>query len=358
MKRIKSLLLILVLALALTACSGGKGEKDGVAAIVDGVEIPQKHFDLYYGIERPRIVAQLGEEGFNQPVDKLERSYGELLRENILNSLISNQVILNQTEGEDLGDIEAMVDEQIKMEKEMLGEEAFQENLKLLGLTEEEYKNIFKEHTAINEFRKVKMEGYEISLEEKESYFEENKENFNQRSARHILVETEEEAKNVIKRLEDGEDFGELAKELSQDPGSAAQGGDLGYFSQGTMVAEFNDFVFAANVGDISDPIKTDFGYHIIEVTGEKTTLEDFSEEVEQALRGQKFDEEMAELEKKAKIKKVYDVANEPESIKEKLEAEKAAEENASEEKGTEENVEGSTEENTDQETEAEKKDN
>ena len=350
MKR-KSLLLILALMLVLTAC-GNKGAKDGVAATVDGVEIPQKTFDLYYGIKRQQVVAQIGEEGLKQPMDKLERSAGEILRENILNSLISNQVILNAANNEDLGDIDAKVAEQINMEKEMAGEDIFKENLAAIGLTEEEYKNVLKENTIVNEYINKKMEGYEVSQEEKEKFFEENKDAFYERSARHILVETEDEANKVLQRLKDGEDFAELAKELSKDPGSAAQGGDLGFFPQGRMVAEFNDFVFGNNVGDLSDPIKSDFGYHIIEITGEKSTLADFEEEIEAEVRSQMFVDEMEALEKKAKIKKIYDVANEPESILEKLEVEKDMEEKI--EESTEEDSENK-EENSEEAPEAEK---
>lgn len=350
MKR-KSLLLILALMLVLTAC-GNKGGKDGVAATVDGVEIPQKTFDLYYGIKRQQVVAQIGEEGLKQPMDKLERSAGEILRENILNSLISNQVILNAANNEDLGDIDAKVAEQINIEKEMAGEDFFKENLAAIGLTEEEYKNVLKENTIVNEYINKKMEGYEVSQEEKEKFFEENKDAFYERSARHILVETEDEANKVLQRLKDGEDFAELAKELSKDPGSAAQGGDLGFFPQGRMVAEFNDFVFGNNVGDLSDPIKSDFGYHIIEITGEKSTLADFEEEIEAEVKSQMFVDEMGALEKKAKIKKIYDVANEPESILEKLEVEKDMEGKI--EESTEENSENK-EENSEEAPEAEK---
>lgn len=350
MKR-KSLLLILALMLVLTAC-GNKGGKDGVAATVDGVEIPQKTFDLYYGIKRQQVVAQIGEEGLKQPMDKLERSAGEILRENILNSLISNQVILNAANNEDLGDIDAKVAEQINIEKEMAGEDFFKENLAAIGLTEEEYKNVLKENTIVNEYINKKMEGYEVSQEEKEKFFEENKDAFYERSARHILVETEDEANKVLQRLKDGEDFAELAKELSKDPGSAAQGGDLGFFPQGRMVAEFNDFVFGNNVGDLSDPIKSDFGYHIIEITGEKSTLADFEEEIEAEVKSQMFVDEMEALEKKAKIKKIYDVANEPESILEKLEVEKDMEGKI--EESTEENSENK-EENSEEAPEAEK---
>ncbi|MCE7999328.1 MAG: peptidylprolyl isomerase [Rhodobiaceae bacterium] len=83
--------------------------------------------------------------------------------------------------------------------------------------------------------------------------------------ARHILVATEEEAQSVIDALEAGGDFEELAKEHSTGP-SGADGGDLGYFTAGTMVAEFNDAAFALQAGEISSPVKTKFGWHVIKV--------------------------------------------------------------------------------------------
>jgi len=87
-----------------------------------------------------------------------------------------------------------------------------------------------------------------------------------QTHARHILVETEEEANDVIARLKAGEDFADLAAELSQDPGSAANGGDLGFVPRGRFVPEFDEVVFTLPVGQVSDPVQTQFGWHIIEV--------------------------------------------------------------------------------------------
>ena len=83
--------------------------------------------------------------------------------------------------------------------------------------------------------------------------------------ARHILVETEDEAKAVKAELDKGADFAELAKEKSKDPG-AADGGDLGFFTKEQMVPEFSTRAFALEPGKISDPVKTQFGWHIIKV--------------------------------------------------------------------------------------------
>lgn len=85
-------------------------------------------------------------------------------------------------------------------------------------------------------------------------------------TARHILVETEQECNNLKAQIESGADFAEMAAEHSQCP-SGQQGGDLGSFSPGQMVKEFDDVVFSAEVGKVQGPVQTQFGYHLIEIT-------------------------------------------------------------------------------------------
>jgi peptidyl-prolyl cis-trans isomerase C len=89
--------------------------------------------------------------------------------------------------------------------------------------------------------------------------------------ARHILVDDETLAKQIAERAKKGEDFLALSKEYSKDPGSAADGGDLGWFTKDKMVKEFSDAAFTLEPGQISDPVKSQFGWHIIKVEGKRT---------------------------------------------------------------------------------------
>ncbi len=89
--------------------------------------------------------------------------------------------------------------------------------------------------------------------------------------ARHILVDTEEKCNDLLKQLNDGADFAQLAKEHSTCPSGRQSGGELGEFSPGQMVKEFDEVVFhKAEVGVAQGPVKTQFGYHVVEVTSRK----------------------------------------------------------------------------------------
>ncbi len=124
--------------------------------------------------------------------------------------------------------------------------------------------------------------------------------------ARHILVGTEDEAKTALKRLMGGEEFEKLAKELSKDPGS--EGGDLGWFTKDRMVPEFANAAFALDVGQVSDPVKSPFGWHIIEILDkrEKTppTFDDVKGQVSRYLVQKAEMAYIADLRKNAKIER------------------------------------------------------
>ena len=122
--------------------------------------------------------------------------------------------------------------------------------------------------------------------------------------ARHILVATEDEAKAALKRLMGGEDFEKIAKDLSKDP--ASEGGDLGWFTKDRMVPEFADAAFKLEVGQVSDPVKSPFGWHIIEILDkrEKTppTFDQVKDQVSRYVVQKAQIAYVADLRKNAKI--------------------------------------------------------
>lgn len=122
--------------------------------------------------------------------------------------------------------------------------------------------------------------------------------------ARHILVKDQKTALEIRKKLTEGADWNELVTKYSQDAGSVPQGGDLGWFPRGVMVPEFEKVAFQLKVGEISQPIQTQYGWHIIQVLGHEQRP--VSEEEYQRLREQKFQEWLSEVRAKADIK-IYD---------------------------------------------------
>jgi len=124
--------------------------------------------------------------------------------------------------------------------------------------------------------------------------------------ARHILVSTEDDAKAIKAQLDGGADFAAIAKEKSIEPGAKDSGGDLGYFTQDKMVKPFADAAFALKVNEISAPVQTQFGWHIIQVLDRrpaaKPTLESMTQQIGQQLYVKKYREIFDALRKAAQI--------------------------------------------------------
>jgi len=125
--------------------------------------------------------------------------------------------------------------------------------------------------------------------------------------ARHILVETEAEAEEVAERLKKGEDFAALANDKSKDPGT--EGGDLGFFTRGRMVKPFEDAAFALDVGEVSEPVETPFGWHIIKVEEKRDqplpTFDQVKEIIIAQLLQKKAQDVVTDLRKAAEIEVV-----------------------------------------------------
>ena len=130
--------------------------------------------------------------------------------------------------------------------------------------------------------------------------------------ARHILVEGEDEAKAILEQLKGGADFAKLAKEKSKDPG-AAEGGDLGYFTKDQMVPEFADVAFKMYPGQLSNPVKTQFGWHVIKVEDKRIKqppeFEKVKDQIEAYLARKVQSDFIAKLRQSAKVERLDNAA-------------------------------------------------
>jgi parvulin-like peptidyl-prolyl isomerase len=155
-----------------------------------------------------------------------------------------------------------------------------------------------------------------------EAYFNEHKDEFlkpQEIKARHILVASQEEAEKALARIKAGEDFGKVAREVSTDPVSARNGGEIGPFRKGNLVPEFEQAVFALKKGEVSGVVKTQFGFHIIKKIDEKTlparTLDDSKAEIAKIIEKNRFDAWLEDAKKKYQVTTNYDMLDKIPSV-------------------------------------------
>ncbi len=171
----------------------------------------------------------------------------------------------------------------------------------------------FRNDLILDKYLREKLGHIEVTDEEAKSYYEGHKKEFTtpgEVRARHILVKTKEEAEKIFKELGKGANFSKLAKKYSIDKASAAKGGELGFFTRADMVKPFSDAAFSLKPGEISQPIKTPFGYHIIQVEEVKSpqqkNFKEVKEEIKKQLIQEKqqkaFDNLVAQIKKKWKV--------------------------------------------------------
>ncbi|QGQ45957.1 peptidylprolyl isomerase [Metabacillus sediminilitoris] len=235
---------------------------------------------------------------------------GEITKEEFYNELkaqtgdqVLQQMVETMVLAKEYTVTEKEIDERIKEYTEQFGgEEGLHQALAQNGMTDEQAfkKNIERELLA----EKAATDGVKVSEEEVKKEFEEKYKD--EIKASHILVKDVKTAKEVKERLDKGEDFAKLASHYSIDPSSKDNGGDVGYFTKGRMVSEFDQVVFSLDVNKVSEPVKTEYGYHIIKVTDKKTNkFEDKKKAIERELtlkKAKPMKEVISKLQKEADI--------------------------------------------------------
>ena len=276
------LLLIIVIGVVIGSLmysknKGGLGMNNELAAEVNGQKITMESLNKEY----EKIPAQ------QRPSVK---------RMDLLNQTIVTTILLQEAKKEKITISDDEVEKVISEVKLPPGQ-TMESILQLQGYTLDEFKLRLKDQLVIQKLLNETVT-VNVSDEEIKEFFDKNKDAFKQQlsvNASHILVNSSIEADEIVKELKKGVNFEELAKEKSLDTGTKESGGNLGVFPKGAMVKEFEDAAFSLKVGEISNPIKTQFGYHIIKVNEKfeekDATLEDSKDKVEEAVRRQKLNE-------------------------------------------------------------------
>ncbi len=234
------------------------------------------------------------------------------LKRNLIEQLIEEELILREAERLGIKVSDSEVRAEVRTIKRGYAKKAFNDAIVARYGNMEKWRDEIRKKLLIRKVvDRVINSRIKGSEEEAKAYYEENIDDYvvpEQVRARMILVKTEDEAREVLKRLKK-EDFAKVAREVSISP-EAQNGGDLGFFSRGEMPKEFEDVVFKLKKGQISGIVQTPYGYHIFKVEerkkGRKLRFEDVKERIMEKLKREKADMEfrkwMLELKKTAKI--------------------------------------------------------
>lgn len=314
LKKSLGLALTLLVALALTACSEGNGEtkteeinEEGIVATVNDKSITQEEFDETLNSYKMMVESQYGAGAWETEVAE-GQTMGSYYESSLLDNMILELLMVEAAEKEGISITDEELHTQVDEFKAYFEtDEEYQTFLEEKAMSEEYLQNALKKEYLINHFLSAKIENLEPTDDELQTIFDDLKLN-EQVRARHILVATEDEAKAVIERINSGEKFDDLAKELSIDTGSGANGGDLDYFSYTDMVQPFSESAFSLEIGEVSEPVQSEFGYHIIEVTDKKVdetiNLEVKKAELTEYYKSYKYEDLLAELKSNANIVK------------------------------------------------------
>jgi foldase protein PrsA len=316
-KLIPLLLLALVTAFLAAACGSGEDEKSvpaGSIALVGDQSIPKTEFDRLLEQTRSNYEAQ------KQDFPEAGTPEYEEIKSTLVRGLV--QQVQWEQAGAAMGlkVTEEEIDAELASLKEQFfpgDDDAYQAELEKQGLTEEQLREQISAKLLSDKIYAAITKEVTVTEAEIKAYYEKNKAQYEQpesRQVRHILVKEQALANEIHTKLENGGDFAALAKKHSEDTTSAAEGGKFEAF-KGKTVAPFDKFVFDAETGELSKPIKTEFGWHVIEVLEDvkppgTQPLEEVTETIETTLLQEQQNKALQDW--VAETKQTYEVVYAP----------------------------------------------
>ena len=265
------LLLALIAALALAACGGGGSSSadvpEGAIAVVGDKTVTKEEFDTL--IEQQKKSAEAQKQDFPAP----GTAQYEALKAADVKGLVEQKETELEAEAMGIQVTDQEIETQLNQVKEQNGltdEQKYQAELAKAGITDSQVRDQVRFSILTNKIYEAVTKKVTVSDADIQAYYDKNPTNYQQpasREVRHILVKDEALAQKLHDQIQGGADFAALAKKYTQDTASKADGGKFTAF-KGRTVQPFDDFVFSAKTGELSDPIKTEFGWHLIETLG------------------------------------------------------------------------------------------
>ncbi len=321
-KRIAALLLALMMLFA--ACSNKP--KDAVLK-VNSDYLTRADLDKNLDMLKKMYFKDKTDEEMNQ-VDKSGYSLKQQMMSSALEMMALEELLKQDLKKNKLD----ITDEDLKAEKDKLieragGKEELDKQLEASKLNEDNLNLIISKQAIQAKHKTWYLEANAPSEEDLKKFYEENKAEIDTYDVSHILVDTEEAAKEIKKQLDEKADFAELAKAKSTDTGSGQNGGALGEITMKTsFVPEFLEGVKKLEPGQISEPTKSQFGYHLIKLNSIKTGYENFADKVKSMMVEKAYQTYMENLVKDAKMENYIEEEMKPTKAPEQKEGEKPAE--------------------------------
>ena len=246
------------------------------------------------------------------------------INNNILSFIIDNEVAYQDAQRENIKVEDKDVNEKYEDLKETLkSNSAYKAKLDEVGVNDDFLKSQVKKDLIVSKYKENFMKNIKINDNEIKTYYDNHKDEFTKEEVRasQILISTlddnnnvvnqeqkeklKDKAEDILEKLKNNEDFAILAKEYSDDKNSGKDGGDLGYFSKEDKNIDFTNPVFKLEKDQLSDIIETEYGYHIVKVTDNKSvtkTLEESKEDIKNKILNQKYTQHIDSLYKNGKI--------------------------------------------------------
>lgn len=271
-------------------------------ALVNGEGIKSSEFTKRYEARKNYYIDKAGDESFlDKPSGKDNLTIDDYIKKTVLDEMVDYKIIEEDAKKMGIEIDSKLVDKKFAELKKDLGEK-YKEDQKKLGIKDSYYKDKIVEQEYLKAHEKKVKSAFEVNDEELKKYYEEHKNEYYLAKVSHILLKTEKEANQVYGELSEN-NFGELAKKYSKDQNSKESNGFLGEFKSGIFEESVDDEIKNLNAGQISKPVKSKLGYHIIRVDEKKTqAFSDVKDSIRNEILNKKYQAYLKNLKEKSEV--------------------------------------------------------